>query len=177
MKASRTLTILLPVLITGQLLYSQTSYNGKVNLNKKNNSFNLVSSSDSFNVKIDKKSLTFSNPSNFSFVKIRNNNYNLVKEGASISIRDAKNQIEFSTGLILYPVSKKNKQIILKDEEGKIVLDAKFHLKRGISDFNIAIFDNKHKIELLSYATHYLYFKSKRLKESNDTPYIYFYIF
>jgi len=164
-------------MMTGQLLYAQTNYNGKVNLNKKENSFNLVSSADSFNVKIDKKSLTFSNPNDFSFIKKNKSNYNLIKEGESISIKDARNQIEYSNGLILYPVSKKNKQIILKDKDGKTVLDARFQLKRGISYFNIAIFDNKHKTELLSYATHYLYFKSKNLKAANDTPYIYFYIF
>jgi hypothetical protein len=146
-------------------------------LNKKDNSFHVVSSSDSFNVVVEKKNLKFSNSNDFSFIKTDKNTYNLVQEGGSISIKLTKKQIEYSTGLILYPVKRKNKQIILKNKDGNIVLDAKFHLKRGISDFNIALFDTRYKTELLSYAVHYLYFKSKKLKEADHTPYIYFYLF
>jgi hypothetical protein len=177
MKVIRTLTILLSILLTGQLLYAQTNYIGKVNLKKKDNSFNLVSSSDSFNVRIDKKSLKFSNQNDFSFIRTNRNNYNLLKEGESIFIKDNKKRIEYSTGLILYPAKKKNKEVLLKDKDGNIILDAKLNLIRGISDFKIAIFDDKHKTELLSYAVHYLYFKSKKLKEENFAPYLYFYLF
>lgn len=158
-------------------MVAQTSYTGKVNLKKNHDYFNLVSSSDSYNVQINKKSLNFSKQNDFSFIKINRNNYNLVKDGDSIFIKDGRKQIEYSLGLTLYPVKKKRKQVILKDKYGNKVLDAKFNLKRSISDFNIAIFDEKHKTELLSYAAHYLYFKSKTLRDANNTPYIYFHLF
>ena len=177
MKATATLTILMFTLLSGQSVNAQINYSGKVNLNRKDNSFNLVSSSDSFNIMIEKKNLRFDNQEDFSFIRTDKNNFILVQDGESISIKDTKNQIEYSSGLILYPVKKNNKQIIVKNKDGNVVLDGKFNLKRGVSDFNIAIFDSRNKNELLSYAVHYLYFKSKNLNNANNTPPIYFYTF
>ena len=173
----RIIAILLSIQLICQLLNAQDNYNGKVNLKKDKSSFSLVSATDSFNVMIGKKSLTFDNRNDFTLIKIKKNNYNLVKNGESILIRDSRDKIEYSSGLILYPASKKNKQIIINDKDGKTGLDATLNLRRGISDFNIAIFDNKHKAELLSYAANYLYINSKNLKEANNTQYLYFYLF
>jgi hypothetical protein len=177
MKTRRILIIFFYFLLAGQLLFAQTNYNGKVNFNKKDNSFALVSAVDSFDVMIDKKGLKFNNQDDFFFIKTKKNNYNLVKNDETVSIKDTKKQIKYSTGLVLYPVKKKKRELIIKDINGNIVLSAKFILRKGISNFNIAIFDKKHKAELLAYATHYLYSGSKNIKEANYNPYLYFYLF
>ena len=156
----------------GQNLFTQTVYVGSIDLNKKKNSFSLVSSSDSLLVKIDKKKLEFNAQKDFFFIKTRRDNYQLVYKGDTVKIKDSKKQIEFSTGLIFFVAKKKSKNLILLDKNGKTMVNAKYEIKKHTAYYSLEIFENRYLKELLAYSSYYLYTQSKNQYDSNNYYYL-----
>ncbi len=164
--------ILLFYLLTGQLIFSQISFTGNLNLNEKEKLFTLFSDKDSLTVSIDKKDINFNAATDFQLIKIKNKEYHLVIKGDTVQLTESKSKIEYSNGLICNISKKKARQIILTDDSGNMVLDARYKLKGNNADFNIKIYDKKSETELLSYATKYLYELS--INEVNSFVYLYF---
>ncbi len=156
----------------GQNLFTQTVYVGSIDLNKKKNSFSLVSNSDSLFVKIDKKKLEFNAEKDFLFIKCGRNDYKLVINGDTTQIKSSKKQIEFSTGLIFFVAKKKSKNLILQDKYEKTMVNAKFEIKKHTAYYSIEIFENRYLKELLAYSSYYLYTQSKNQYDSNNYYYL-----
>lgn len=168
------LTVLFISIFGGPSSNAQIKYAGSLNMYKKYKSFFLTSELDTFHVLIDKRDLDFINTEDFSFIKTKKKNYQLFYKHYTIIIVEKNNQVYYSTDASFYVEKKRSRQLVLKDQTGKVVLDANFFLKKGITDFNLTISDTKYKTGLLAYATYYLYNQSKILKASYDTPYISF---
>ncbi len=168
----KTATIFLLCLLAGQFVFSQTTFNGKLDLSNKDKMFSLISTNDSLSVSFDKKDIDFSAGRNFQLIRIKNKEYNLIVAGDSIKLTESKSVIEYSNGLKFNISTKKSHQLVLADEKGNIVLDAIYKLKGNTADFEIKISDKKCETELLAYATKYLYELS--LNEVNTIPYYFF---
>lgn len=167
--------IFLFCIFAGQFVFSQTTFNGKLDLNDKNRMFSLISANDTLSVSFDKKNIDFNASRNFQLIKIKNKEYNLVVNGDSIKLTESKSTVEYSNGLKFNISSKKAHQIKLVDEKGNIVLDAIYKLKGNTADFEIKISDKRRETELLAYATKYLYELS--LNEANTVVPYYFFMY
>jgi len=174
MRTKIILTALFLCMFGVQCLNAQNKYIGSLNLNNKDKTFILTSELDTVNVLIGKKRLDFNNNDHFSFIKTKSKNYTLVDKYDTIIIMKKRKKIEYSPDISFFIVKKKSKQLVLKDKTGRVVLDADYFLKKGITDFNLTISDNTYNTGLLAYATYYLFNQSKMLKAAYDTPFIYF---
>lgn len=159
--------------ISVQFTFAQIRYVGQVDLTSKDVFFALKSDTDSLMVTINKKNIEFNKTEDYQLIKIKGKNYNLISNGDTISVSEVKKQIEFSTGLLCTISKKKAHQIVLNDKNGEIKLEARYTSKGNIANYTILIFDEKYEMELLTYATNYLFVQS--LNEANYVPtYMYF---
>jgi hypothetical protein len=162
-------------MFAGQVLFAQTTYVGELNLNQKDKIFSLISPNDTLSVSIEKKDLDFNAGRDFQLIKIKNKEYQLIVKGDSIKLSESKSTIEFSNGLKFNVVTRKAHQLILSNEAGSTVVDALYRLKGNNADFEITIYDKESEIELLAYATKYLYEMSHN--EVNTTVPYYFFMY
>ncbi len=164
--------LLLFWVLTGPIMYAQALFHGTLNLNKKGELLTLVSNTDSIHVSFDKKTINFDEHNDFQLIKTRNKEYNLIFKGDTVNLTESRSKIEYSNGLTFNITKRKAHKIILTDNDGNTVLEAFYNLKGNIADFNIEINYKEFEIELLAFATKYLYELS--FNEVNIVPNYFF---
>jgi hypothetical protein len=165
-------TILICLFLSNTAL-AQTTYTGILNLNKKDN-LTLVSGTDSIRIEIGKKKLDITKKNQVQFSQTKRNNYILQIGDTLLTVSESKRQITYSSGIYFIFDKKTAKKLRLKDEFGKIALEADYTFKYPSASYKVTLFGNTHPSELIAYATYYLINKSKELKTAYDTPYVFF---
>ncbi len=157
------------------ILIGQSIYSGSFDL-KNQSAFNLISENEIVTVQIAKKQIDINNSekNTYGLRKIKSNQFLFFCGSDSIQIVQAKKKLTFQPGLVFDYKKRTLKELILVDAEGKIALNAEYDFKYPVANYKINIQGNTKIKELLSYATYYLFDKSKKLKNAYETPYIYF---
>lgn len=156
-------------------LYGQLIYSGSFDF-KNQTTFSLVSENDTVRVQIAKKKIDINSSAekSFGFKKIRRNQFLYFNNSGTNLVVQTKKKLTVEPGVIFTFKKRTAKELILADSDGKIALTAEYNFKYPVANYKIYIYDFTRLPELLSFATYYLFEKSKDLKSAYETPYIYF---